>query len=49
MPLSKKEFLKLAYELAVKLKLPHRFNNEKKLAGKHFYDDFMKRHPDLSL
>lgn len=49
MPLSKKEFLKLAYELANKLKVPHRFNNEKKIAGKHFYDNFMKRHLDLSL
>lgn len=49
MPLSKKEFLKLAYDLAEKLKLPHRFNNEKRMAGKHFYDDFIKRHPDISL
>lgn len=49
MPLTKKEFLKLAFELAHKLKLPHRFNNEKKMAGKLFYFDFMKRHPDLSL
>lgn len=49
MPLSKKEFLKLAYDLAEKLKLPHRFSNEKRMAGKHFYDDFVKRHPDISL
>ncbi|KAJ4446144.1 hypothetical protein ANN_12837 [Periplaneta americana] len=36
MPLSKKEFLKLAYDLAVELRLPHRFNKTKKLAGKDF-------------
>jgi len=29
LPLIKKKFLKLAYDLAVKLKLPHRFNTEK--------------------
>jgi len=49
LPLMKKEFLKLAYDLAVALKLPHRFNTEKGIAGKHFYHDFMARHPDLSL
>ncbi|XP_036146776.1 uncharacterized protein LOC118646934 [Monomorium pharaonis] len=49
LPLMKKEFLKLAYDLAVELKLPHRFNTEKRTAGKHFYYDFMARHPDLSL
>lgn len=49
LPLMKKEFLKLAYDLAVDLKLPHRFNSEKGTAGKHFYYDFMKRHPDLAL
>lgn len=50
LPLMKKEFLKLAYDLAVDLKLPHRFNTEKGLAGKHFYCDFMARHDsDLSL
>ncbi|XP_011858337.1 PREDICTED: uncharacterized protein LOC105555900 [Vollenhovia emeryi] len=49
LPLMKKEFLKLAYDLAVELKLPHRFNTEKGTAGKHFYYDFMARHSDLSL
>jgi len=29
LPLMKKEFLKLAYDLAVELKLLHRFNTEK--------------------
>ena len=49
MPLTRKEFLKLAFDLAEKLKLNHRFNMAKKSAGKHFYYDFLKRHPDLSL
>lgn len=49
MPLSKKEFLKLAYDLAVELRLPHRFNKTKKLAGKDFYYGFLKRHPEIAL
>jgi len=49
LPLTKKELVKVAYDLAVKLKLPHRFNTEKRMAGKHFYYDFMARHTDLSL
>lgn len=49
LPLMKKEFLKLAFDLAETMKIPHRFNKEKGAAGKHFYYDFMQRHPDLSL
>ncbi|XP_026728373.1 uncharacterized protein LOC113494293 [Trichoplusia ni] len=49
MPLMKKEFLKLAYDLAETMKIPHRFNKEKGSAGKHFYYDFMKKHSDISL
>lgn len=49
MPLNKEEFLKLAYRFAEKLKIKHRFNKEKLKAGKDFYYDFMKRHPDLRL
>jgi len=30
LPLMKKNFLKLAYDLTVELKLPHRFNTEKR-------------------
>lgn len=48
MPLSKSEFLKLAYDLAENLGLKHRFNVEKKVAGKDFYVSFMNRHPELS-
>lgn len=49
MPLSKTEFLKLAYNLAERLKIRHRFNKDKCMAGKDFYYDFMNRHQDLSL
>lgn len=49
MPLSKVEFLKLAYQLAEKLKINHRFNKEKQMAGKDFYYHFMSRHQDLRL
>ena len=45
----KKEFLTLAFDLANSIKIPHRFNKEKATAGKHFYYDFMQRHPDISL
>lgn len=47
--LSTTEFRKLAFKLAEKFQLPHRFNKEKKIAGKKWYYRFMKEHPDLSL
>src|SRR5436190_23522436 len=37
MPFNKKEFLKFAYDLAERLKLPHQFNVETKTTGKQFY------------
>lgn len=43
------EFRKLAFELAEKFQIPHRFNKDKKIAGKKWYYRFMKEHPDLSL
>jgi hypothetical protein len=49
MSLSKKEFLQLAFQLATSLKIPHKFNKMKKIAGKDFYYGFLKRHPDISL
>lgn len=49
LPLMRKEFLKLAFDLAESMKIPHRFSKDKGTAGKHFYYDFMQRHPDLSL
>jgi hypothetical protein len=39
----------LAYKLAEILKIPHRFNKQRKCAGKQFYYNFMRRHPELSL
>lgn len=48
MPLTRKEFLKLAFDRAEQFKLDHRFNRDKKLAGKHFYYDFIKRHPNAA-
>lgn len=49
MPLSRKEFMKLSFDLAEHLKIPHQFNKQNKAAGKQFYYDFMARHPELSL
>ena len=49
MPFTRKEFMKLAYDLATKMKIDHRFNQQNKMAGKDFYYNFMKKHPDLSL
>ncbi|KAJ4448677.1 hypothetical protein ANN_00067 [Periplaneta americana] len=49
LPLRRKKFLNLAFQLAEALKIPHQFNHDKKTAGKQFYYDFMKRHPNLSL
>ncbi|XP_052752615.1 uncharacterized protein LOC128201064 [Galleria mellonella] len=49
MPLTKVEFLKLAFQFAERLKIPHRFNKEKKMAGKDFYYSFIKKYPDIAL
>lgn len=40
---------RLAYQLAEKYNLPHRFNREKKIAGKKWYHKFMTDNPCLSL
>lgn len=40
---------RLAFQLAEKYKLPHRFNKEKQLAGWKWYYQFMKNHPEISL
>ena len=47
--ITSKDLRKLAYELAEKNKLKHNFNQDTKLAGKKWSEDFMKRHPTLSL
>ncbi|XP_026463723.1 uncharacterized protein LOC113366349 [Ctenocephalides felis] len=42
------EFRKYVFELAEKLQLPHRFNKEKRIAGKKWYYRFIKDHPKLN-
>jgi len=37
MPLTRSEFLRLAYDLAEKSNIDHRFNKEKRTAGKDFF------------
>lgn len=49
MPMNKKEFLRLAFEMAEHLKIQHQFNKDKKTAGDKFYYQFLSRHPNLSL
>lgn len=49
MPLTRNEFLKLAFDLAESLKLSHRFNKEKGMAGKDFFYSFTKKYPDIVL
>lgn len=44
-----KDVRKLAFDIAEKNGLPHRFNKEKKSAGKKWYYAFMRRNPQLSL
>ena len=46
---SRNDLMSLAYQLADENNIKHNFNREKKLAGRHWYYDFMKRHPELSL
>ena len=40
---------KMAYQLAEQNDLHHTFNKDKCMAGKSWYYDFLKRHPELSL
>jgi len=44
-----KRLRRLAYQLAKSNNIHHRFNMDKKEAGKEWYRGFMSRHPDLSL
>ena len=46
--ISRKYLMSLAYQIADKNKLRHMFNNGIGFAGKHWYHNFMKRHPELS-
>ena len=47
--IGRSDLMSLAYQIAEENNLNHVFNKEKKSAGKHWYYDFMCRHPDLSL
>ncbi|KAK6182566.1 hypothetical protein SNE40_010220 [Patella caerulea] len=40
---------RLAYQLAVQNNIKHRFDEDKKMAGKDWVESFLKRHPNLSL
>lgn len=42
-------FRRLAYQFAEANNVPHCFSRKKKLAGKDWASNFMKRHHDLSL
>ena len=43
------EIRELAFQLAVRNKIPHRFNPQTEMAGWHWWCDFRARHPDLRL
>ncbi|OXU29586.1 hypothetical protein TSAR_009070 [Trichomalopsis sarcophagae] len=45
-PFKRDDFLKLSYDLACHLNLPHQFNLQLKSAGRKFYYDFVKQHPN---
>ncbi|XP_065658214.1 uncharacterized protein LOC136082720 [Hydra vulgaris] len=47
--ITRKDLMRLAFQLAEANNLPHNFNNAKRIAGKDWYNSFMKRHPILSL
>lgn len=49
MPLTRSKFLRLAFNLAEKIKISHRFNKEKRMARKDFFCNFKKRNPDIAL
>ena len=40
---------RLAYQLAEKNNIQHKFNEERQMAGKKWCYAFMKRHPELSI
>lgn len=47
--LNRRDLMSLAFQLAEANNIKHCFNSAKKAASKHWYNDFMKRHPTLSL
>lgn len=49
MPLIRIEFLKLAFQCAEHLQMPHCFHKEKKKGGKNFFYSFTQQYPDMVL
>lgn len=47
--LTAKGLRELAYQFADMSKIPHRFNNGKKIAGKDWLRGFCRRHPEIAL
>ncbi|GLV40061.1 hypothetical protein CBL_02946 [Carabus blaptoides fortunei] len=47
-PLTPKVLRRSAYSFVEKQKIPNKFNQEKKVAGREWYRSFMKHHPNLS-
>ena len=47
--ITRKDLMKLAYELAERNGLQHVFSRDKKSAGQDWFSSFIKRHPTLSL
>ncbi|CAH1966255.1 unnamed protein product [Acanthoscelides obtectus] len=43
------DFRRLAFQIAVRNDIPHRFDISKEMAGKGWYYSFMNRYPELSL
>lgn len=43
------EARRIAYQLATKFNLKHKFNSDEELAEENWMKDFLKRHPNLSL
>ena len=46
---SKRDLMAMAYQLAESNGLKHPFNGDKTSASTHWYRDFIKRHPEVSL
>ena len=47
--LSSLDIRRLGYEIAEKMEVTHPFNKEKKTAGKDWFHEFMRRHPQLTI
>lgn len=47
-PLNNTRVKSIIYDFIEKLKLPHKFNKDKKEVGRDWFKGFMKRHPDVS-